>query len=185
MFNVSLTHFFFHEPMARYFVCFTGCRRFRNKHRSMRRRLRLRSACSGASLGKVVGIHKDGDETLEQVVFVLDVIKFECASVSVSVSLACSCSCHAAHQLHALTWLTHYLLSCAAFPRKPALEHVLHVGKDACDPGECDAGKSYRVDRGDVPPRDPRTACLIGRDTKAMRATARPGRDRTECVLSP
>ena len=56
----------------------------------MRRRLRLRSACSGASLGKVVGIDKDRDETLEQVVFVLDVIKFHRSEwTSVCLSLAC------------------------------------------------------------------------------------------------
>ena len=65
-----------------------------------------------------VGIEKggeqDGDEALEQVALVLDVIKFhrsECTSLP----------------LVPLTLLTRYLVSDAAFPRKTTLEHVLHV----------------------------------------------------------
>lgn len=65
-----------------------------------------------------VGVNKggeqDGDEALEQVALVLDVIKFhrsDCTSVSARSSRS----------------LTPHIVSDAAFPRKIALEHVLHV----------------------------------------------------------
>ena len=75
----------------------------------------LARVCRAERWGIDTGGERGGDEALEQVALVLDVIKFhrsECTSRTVRVRV---------------TRLTHYLVSDAAFPRKTTLEHVLHV----------------------------------------------------------
>ena len=68
----------------------------------------------GVGVGIDKGGEQDGDEALEQVALVLDVIKFhrsECTSCARS----------------RVAPLTRHLVSDVAFPRKTTLEHVLHV----------------------------------------------------------
>ncbi|KAI9573326.1 hypothetical protein HD554DRAFT_1172281 [Boletus coccyginus] len=95
------------------------------------------------TMGADQGGEQDGDEALEQVALVLDVIKF-----------------------HRSEFFD------PAFPRKTTFEHVLHVvrtqpqsSKDASsllgDPGKCDAGSTRSVDRGDAPPRGARTESVF------------------------
>ena len=72
----------------------------------------------GVGVGVDKGGEQDGDEALEQVALVLDVIKFH-RSECTSILLLCARS--------RVAPLTHHLVSDVAFPRKMTLEHVLHV----------------------------------------------------------